>query len=423
MNLSLLRKTTGLIRELEKRLSPEVWSLVKSAGVSAENDGMALYLVGGAVRDLLLGRPNIDLDLAVEGDAIALAQDLAQREGGAVVVHRRFRTANFHHGDLALDLATARTEVYSHAGALPKISPSSILEDLSRRDFTINAMALCLTPPRLGQLLDPFHGRADLKSGLIRALHPRSFIDDATRILRALRYEKRLGFMLEQNTEETAQQHAAMLGTISGDRLRRELELILKEPRSWAILLRAQELGVLKAMHPALRVDKELAQRFERAHHMAPGEPTSRYLGLLVYPMRTEERASFLRRFRFPSRVASVLQGVEPAQAALSLAGDPTTSPSTIFGALEAVPWESVVAVCAGEGPGYATDRLLECSHHRQAQRSKPALTAADLERLGVPRGPEIGAALRRLRDARLDGLVIDHGQEEALVRSWLEKQ
>lgn len=418
MNRYVSKKTRGLLKELELRLPARVWELVKSAATLAESQGVALYLVGGAVRDLLLERPHIDVDLVVEGDALSLAQALAQQEAGEVVVHRRFGTAKFRRGEVALDLATARTEVYTRPGALPKVSPSSIREDLFRRDFSINAMALCLTPPHAGRLLDPFRGRFDLERGLIRSLHRRSFMDDATRILRALRYEKRLGFMVEEETEGLARQHAAMLHTISGDRLRRELKLALEEPRPAAILLRAQELGVLPALHPALKADEMLVQRFERAHHLAPGEPTARYLGLLALPMTAEERDDFSRRFRFPKGIESVLRGLEQARAALSLAGDPAVPPSAVCHALEGVPGESVLAVCAGEEPGYATHRLMDCG--RNGRRAKPALTASDLGGLGVPPGPEMGAMLRRLRDARIDGKAVDRHQEEALVRSWL---
>ncbi|MFQ5925400.1 MAG: poly(A) polymerase, partial [Dehalococcoidia bacterium] len=176
---------------MQERLPQELLSFLRLAGEVARTQGQKLYLVGGAVRDLILGRPNLDFDLVVEGDAPRLARQLARSSGEKVVVHRQFGTAKFHRGDLSIDLVTARSETYARPGALPKVEPGEIGDDLFRRDFSINAMAIALSPPSFGELVDPYRGRIDLEHRLIRILHQRSFIDDATRILRALRYEQR----------------------------------------------------------------------------------------------------------------------------------------------------------------------------------------------------------------------------------------
>ncbi|GAI51444.1 unnamed protein product, partial [marine sediment metagenome] len=215
----------NLSSQLEEYLPQQILKLVKDAGEKASKLGQELYLVGGAVRDLFLGRANFDLDLVVEGDAIKLAQELAKDGQAKLTVHPRFGTAKLSYTDFSLDLATARRETYSQPGALPTVQPGSLTDDLRRRDFSINAMALCLTPDRFGELVDLYHSKDDLDNGLIRILHPRSFIDDATRILRGLRYEQRLGFKLEPKTAELLRRDAAMLDTISGDRIRHELEL------------------------------------------------------------------------------------------------------------------------------------------------------------------------------------------------------
>ncbi|HEY1596999.1 MAG TPA: hypothetical protein VGF74_16495, partial [Thermoleophilaceae bacterium] len=189
------------------------------------------FLVGGAVRDLLLGRPTVDLDVAVEGDARAVARELAGRLAGEAKEHERFGTATVTAGDLSVDLATTRRETYAEPGALPDVHPAGLTEDLGRRDFTINAMALDLNGGDVGALEDPHGGRADLDAGLIRVLHGGSFVDDPTRLLRALRYEARFGFRMDEQTERLAREAAAGAGfaTVSGARVRDELLDLLSE--------------------------------------------------------------------------------------------------------------------------------------------------------------------------------------------------
>ena len=160
-----------------------------------------VYLVGGTVRDLLLGEPSFDVDIAVEGDAIALAEALAQALGGRVRTHRKFGTAAVFYGERGrVDVVTARTESYDAPAVLPSVEHAGIHDDLFRRDFTINAMAVSLREDDLGQLVDPFGGRTDLEARRIRVLHARSFVDDPTRIFRAVRYENRLGFRMDEET-------------------------------------------------------------------------------------------------------------------------------------------------------------------------------------------------------------------------------
>src|SRR4030042_3307017 len=230
---------------LEKYLPPPVLALVKIAGAEASELGLGLYIVGGVLRDLFLGRANFDFDLVVEGEAIELAQKIAKDSQAKLTVHSRFGTAKLNSPGFSLDLATARSETYSKPGALPTVKPGNLKDDLVRRDFSINAMALHLNPKRFGEFIDLYHGKGDLDNKLIRILHPNSFIDDATRILRAVRYEQRLGFKLEAETEKLLRRDVTMLDTISGDPIRHELELILKEDKPELAIRRAEELRVL----------------------------------------------------------------------------------------------------------------------------------------------------------------------------------
>ena len=193
-------KITNLSSQIEKQLPAELVTFIQRAGKTAISRGQGLYLVGGVVRDLLLGQTNLDLDLVVEGNALELAQQLVEITQGKIITHPRFNTAKLHWDKWSVDLTTARSETYTKPGALPTVTPGSINNDLSRRDFTINAMAIELNPSHYGELIDLYGGREDLEHKLIRILHEKSFTDDATRIWRGLRYEQRLDFQLEPTT-------------------------------------------------------------------------------------------------------------------------------------------------------------------------------------------------------------------------------
>ncbi|MFC1966600.1 CCA tRNA nucleotidyltransferase, partial [Chloroflexota bacterium] len=240
-----MAEKTNLSSKIEKQLPVELVKFMHAAGQVAASQEQGLYLVGGVVRDLLLGRTNLDLDMVVGGNAIELAQRLAGTTRGKLITHPRFNTAKLRWDTWSVDFATARSETYEKPGALPKVKPGSLASDLFRRDFTINAMAIELSHGRYGQLIDRHGGMDDLKHKLIRILHERSFIDDATRIWRGLRYEQRLDFQLEANTLKLLKRDLPMLDTISGDRIRHELELVLREEFPEKALRRATELGVL----------------------------------------------------------------------------------------------------------------------------------------------------------------------------------
>ena len=187
-------ETCNLAGSIKEQLPSDIAAFIRLAGEVAEKRQQRLYLVGGVVRDLLLERVNLDIDMVVEGDAIKLAQAIAGVNQAKVITHPRFGTATLKWGKRSADFATARAETYARPGALPTVKPGTISDDLARRDFTINAMAVELNPRRFGELIDPFGGRQDIEKKLVRVLHDKSFTDDATRIWRAVRYEQRLDF-------------------------------------------------------------------------------------------------------------------------------------------------------------------------------------------------------------------------------------
>lgn len=235
-------------------LPPEVRETVLGIGVLAQDEGVRAFVVGGFVRDMLLARRNLDVDIVVEGDGIVFAHAIAERLGGHVRAHARFGTAVvvLERG-LHVDVTSARTEYYTRPGALPTVERSSLRRDLLRRDFSINAMAAEIDPAEFGRISDPFGGLADLRDGVVRVLHPLSFVEDPTRVLRAARFERRFGFAMDEATEGLARRAADMglLQEISGARVREELLAMLEEEDPVPPLARLEELGALSALLPS----------------------------------------------------------------------------------------------------------------------------------------------------------------------------
>ena len=288
----------NLTEKIKKILPVEAVALIKETAAIAGEKNLPLYLVGGIVRDLMLWHSSADLDLVVEGDATAFAKEFTRKVGGTLTIHKMFNTAKVTRDNLTVDIAMARTETYAKPGALPVVTPGTLKTDLFRRDFTINAMAICLSPDRYGELIDLYRGLKDLNGKAIRILHENSFIDDATRIWRAIRYEQRLGFQIEPGTLRLLKRDVNLLKTVGGYRLRRELELVLKEKEPEKALVRADKLGVLKALHPSIKADEWLVSRFQTARDEGRVTPDF-YLGLLTCRLNEEDLKQITKYLRF----------------------------------------------------------------------------------------------------------------------------
>ncbi len=404
---------------MEAGLPEDRLALVDMAARIASEEGVPLYLVGGAVRDLLLGRPTEDLDLVVEGDAETLAAVIAKRMSGDVVSRSQFATVKLKVRGSSLDMVTARNESYARPGALPQIAHGTMREDLARRDFTINAMAYPLHLGSNANLLDPHGGQGDLRHGLVRVLHDGSFVDDATRIMRAVRYEQRLGFALEERTESLLRRDLPMLDTISGDRLRRELLLWLQEERRLKILARADTLGVMAAIHPALAGAGASAwEAVGGGGHTSDAEVC---LALLVRSLSRTDAEAIIERLRMLPGWAAVVRDTVDLRERLSELVGASESPSRLYESLApfdpaAVRGWSLAAPDAGvrEALALYIDKL---------RHVKPLLSGRDLMQLGVPQGPAVGAMLVRLRTAKLEGAAEGRSQESDLVRDWLAEE
>ncbi len=412
----------NLSLQLEKYLLPPVLALAKIAGREASELGQELYIVGGVVRDLFLSRANFDFDLVVEGDAIKLAQKLAKNSQAKLRVHSRFGTAKLNYPGFSLDLATARSETYSKPGALPTVKPGSLEDDLIRRDFSINAMALCLMPHRFGELIDLYHGKNDLEHHLIRMLHPNSFVDDASRSLRALRYEQRLGFELETETEKLLRRDVTMLDTISGDRIRHELELILKEDEPERAIRRAEELGVLRQLHPSLKGNGKLNEVFARTRKVnIRASLSTLYLCLLIYNLTEKENEEFIARLNFPKNSAQAMRQTLQLKAQLQSLANPKLKPSEIYQLLHGYSAQAIQTNALASKSPIASQYLQ--LHLGKLRYIKPLLNGDDLKRIGILAGPQIGEILNTLRMARLNGEVKTRKGEERLASSLRQKQ
>jgi tRNA nucleotidyltransferase (CCA-adding enzyme) len=378
----------------------------------------AAYLVGGAVRDLLRGADAVDLDLAVEGDARAVARTLADRLRGEAREHERFGTATVRADGLTVDLATTRRETYSEPGALPEVEEAQLDEDLARRDFTINAMALGLSGDDLGHLYDPRGGLPDLDGGIVRVLHDESFVDDPTRLLRALRYEARLGFRMDPDTERLARDAAAEGGlrAVSGARVRDELMDLLAEPELPSAVVRMRELGVDRAMHTAMEADAELVASAALGAVALGADrplvalaalcaPAAERLDLWVGDLHlaASERDAVARAARVAPRLAEELRRREHLPSELRrLLGSETT-----------------VALSLALAMGAPSEPILRWLTELRDVRLE--ITGADLLARGVPEGPALGRALDETLGRKLDGLVRgrDEELETALMLAW----
>jgi tRNA nucleotidyltransferase (CCA-adding enzyme) len=390
-------------------------------------------LVGGATRDLLLGRSPRELDVVVGAEAATFAGELALEIAGAsaaITVHDRFGTAVVEWDGGRIDIAERRAETYPHPGALPDVRPGSLEDDLRRRDFTVNSIAVVLGGSERGHVHAATGALADLTAGRLRVLHERSFIDDPTRLLRLARYGARLGFQAEPRTAELAASALAegALSTVSQARVGAELRLAVTEPDPLAALAALGELGVLAAIDPRLRFDDELAQR---GLAMLPedGRPEVLLLAVLLLPLSLDtgrdgaaDIGALLDGFEFTTGERdAVLRTAERAPALVEHLQE-ADRPSRLAEAASASTIEGVAlaGALASERPPYGA---ADAAHEwlRRWRHVRLAINGDDLIAAGIPSGPEIGRRLAHALSRRLDGELADG--REAELRAALEPQ
>ena len=444
----------NLAGKLETALPPARLTLLADIAEIAQQQRTALYIVGGFVRDLLLGYPSLDFDLVVEGDAIALARAVCRKFGGRVTVHRRFGTAKWFleptgdgrqrtDGESAvgrrwlalhaprstlpetLDFITARTEFYTHPTALPTVERGSIKLDLHRRDFTINTLALRLDSHHHGELHDYWGGFDDLRQGLVRILHSISFVDDPTRMLRAVRYEQRYGFRIGKRTLELLLAARPLIDRISGDRIRHELDNIINEENAAQMLTRLHELGLLEAIHPDLSWDDWLQSQIsdlktldpDPAWNLGPdwkGIPLKRALVYTLWLIRLPQTQArgVIKRLKLPRALKN------PIRAACRLWSDlpdmAEAKPSEITARLEKTPALAIYTVYRATSDQHIRATLQD--YVTLWKDMSPHTTGHELQARGLPPGPQFKQILTTLRNAWLDGEIEEAAQESELL-------
>jgi tRNA nucleotidyltransferase (CCA-adding enzyme) len=461
-----------IIRRMEHYFPTLLLALIRQIGELAAQQGYNVYFVGGIVRDLLLSQPLVDVDIVVEGHAITLGKALAERLGGEIHTHSRFGTVKWtlpewkelvtsnqglgiSNQELGIsnqesgignskspitnhqlpvtnrrlpdfiDLVTARTEFYEHPTALPLVERSSIKQDLHRRDFTINTLAIRLDPQRWGELLDFYGGKADLDDGVIRVLHSLSFIDDPTRILRAARFEARLGFHLDLQSESLIANALPTLDRITGGRIRHELDLIFREAQPEAALDRLRALGVLAHIHPELVSDAWLHARFARLRQpenlalwdIAAQDIDFFYWGLFFYRLSPEAVEHLINRLLIPRRISSGLRSLQTLHETLPKLETPER-PSQIVTLLGPLPDELLALGWLASDDPTITAKLER--YTREWRHVQCEMTGKDLKQLGLPPGPVYRHVFETLRAARLDGEITTREEEEQRVSEIL---
>jgi len=458
-------------------IPPEQLTLLRLVADEASARGLPAYIVGGFVRDLLMGQPGLDLDIVVVGDAVALARALAKKHGGKVTAHPRFGTATLENREwrienrkeqraesreqsdqslvsnlYSLDFITARRETYAHPAALPDVTPSTLEDDIRRRDFTINTLAARLDGEHFGALYDLFNGAADIERGLIRVLHPASFLDDPTRMFRAVRYEQRYGFAIAPETLALIPAARPLVAALSPERARHELDLIFDEPNAAQMLARLDELGLLKALENVLPWGVDLRERLAAGLSVSPAPawdfvrpdrspkkpsiqesvsaemlwftqasmrpvrswPFRRDLGysLWLLDLSPAEIGAVQARLTFPLAALTSIRAAARLRADLPALGG--AAPSKWVERLGGVPLTAIYAVYLVSG-----EKALE-TYASHWQHIHPKTDGDALRALGIPPGPAYKKILLRLRAAWLDGEVASEQQEKSLLESLL---
>jgi len=415
---------------MDKFLPPKVQDLVHRTGGLADSLGFRVYLVGGFVRDLLLKVPNLDLDLVVIGDGLVFARALAESLQADLCCHERFGTATLRLNDgLKIDVASARKEFYEYPAALPRVEAGSLRQDLYRRDFTINAMAIALNQDHLGQLVDFFCGRTDLEKGIIRVLYNLSFIEDPARIMRAVRFEKRYGFCIESKTLQFIREAVKkrLVGKLTFHRIWEELRLIFNEDKPYRMLKRLKQLGAWEQILPEVRISQRMQALMEEALKVINSYPVFfscldkplLFLLILFEGLSSAQLDMINARFQWPLKYQeAMVKAVERKNSVKKVCRLKDEPVGRLHRLLQDVPMEVIVLfilICGEKGA--LIHKYLEA--RRSTTRE---INGRDLIALGWNPGPEIGKILNEVWEARLNGFLTSREEEIAFVKGLNKK-
>jgi tRNA nucleotidyltransferase (CCA-adding enzyme) len=424
------KRRKNVANVMAEQLPRHICSLLQDLGQVAEAAGYKAFAVGGFIRDLLLRRPNLDIDIVVEGDGIDFAKAFAARHALRIRAHKKFGTAVLIFPDgFKIDVATARLEYYRYPAALPTVELSSLKLDLYRRDFTINTLAVELNPGRFGVLIDFFGGQRDLKERAIRVLHNFSLVEDPTRVFRAIRFEQRFGFRIGKHTAKLIENTVRLKLPVklSGRRLANELKLILSEEEPSPALRRLDEFGLLRFVHPQIAYGPGMDRLLEEiravlAWHSLSflGNGSSKwlvYLIALVDPLDVTGLQELCRRLEFnPRLTAWMLEGrAKAVNAGQRLYREPNLRPSEIYHLLEELDVEWLLCMMA-KTQQEGTRRAISL-FFRKLKEMRPSLRGRDLVEMGISPGPIYREILDRLLDGRLNGELTSRDEEILFVR------
>lgn len=420
---------------LRNRLPPEIYTLLSQAGELAWQKGYKVYAVGGFVRDILLHSPNLDIDLVVEGDGITFAKQLAHALGGRLRSHKKFRTAVVILPDKhRIDVATARLEYYEHPAALPTVELSSLKMDLIRRDFSINALAIEINPKSFGRLVDFFGGQRDLKEKNIRVLHSLSFVEDPTRILRAIRFEQRFNFHIGSQTKRLIKNalQLNLFQKLSGKRIFQELQLIMAEQSPLPCLQRMQEFNLLSTIHPVLKLTlqkEKLLEKMEKVldwYDLLYLEPKPErwkvfFLGLLL-GSKQDQLHQVAGRLHLSDKLeaffAQLKQDIQKARDKLFWWQKNQEPVSRIYFILKTLPLEGVLFVMASSRKEQTRKHV--SLYLSQLKDTTIEISGRDLKALGLEPGPAYNEILQLVLRAKLDGQAPDKSSQLDLARGLI---
>jgi len=421
------------MREYLKKLPEEIQDLIHLASDIAFQNNMPAYLVGGCVRDLILGVKNLDLDIVVEGDGIEFGEDLASTLKAKLIRHRRFGTATvIIKPSLKIDIATARKETYPYPASLPLVSRGTLRDDLARRDFTVNAMAISITEKDFGKLIDFFSGNSDLRHKKIRVLHNLSFIDDPTRMLRAIRFEKRYNFEIESKTLHYLKEavRLKMLEKVEPQRLRDELILVLKEEQPLKQIKRIQKLIGFGFVNPHLRILKNTYKLlnairnqigwFEKIYARRRQLDTWLiYFMGLIYSLNINEVKAVCKKFVFrKGEEKRILNCRKVSSRVMRQLSRDKIKPSKIFDLLEPLSYELILLLKAKSKNVYVQKHIEDFFEIYNGMRIQTC--GDDLHRLGIRPGPQYQKIFLRVLKAKLNGLVETKEEELALINKMI---
>lgn len=415
-----------------ERVPAFLQDLLHQAGEVADQEGLNVYAVGGFVRDLMLGVENLDLDLVVEGDGIHYAEVLAKLLDARVRSHQKFGTAVIIlKNEFKLDVATSRSEYYTRPAALPEVMDSSVKQDLYRRDFSINAMAIKINRADFGKLIDFFGGQKDLRSGTIRVLHNLSFIEDPTRIFRAIRYEQRYHFKIDQQTGALIRDAIAeqILESMPNERIRDEIILILSEARPLAALKRMESLKITRLIHYKIQLNSKLVEIIEEITNvLVQFEPLLQseridrwliYFLALVSQLSTDQIREIAARYKVTALQARKLTfDREESTHIVRQLCRKRALPSQIVKMLSPLSLEVILYLVARTRMRVVKQRI---ARYLSAWRKiKPLVKGRDLQAWGYVPGPDFRALLEYLFDAQLDGGFETKAQARELAEAWM---